>query len=640
MNYHANLDFEYPLLNSINTHHYFKEQIILLYYNFTRKNNDIQNLSIIFDNLLCSLKKYIMNDKHGDYKQIEGNPPKNHYLNYLILIYRMIGQTRDCFYGKGEHDISYMLLTILYNYYPILAIYVLHKFVEPLSNGDLGYGSWRDIKYFCEYLRLNTRQSIHHPLIKYSIHLMNNALKRDYDTWNSVMDNYFQQIIRSSSFSSFETIKKPMSREHLTAVSKWIPREHTKFDWLNEMLVIDWFETYKSYILTSHTCVAGYYNALTKCKLLYRKMISKMNKVLDTTEIKLCSGKLDEIVPKHIPQILFMKNKNKLWFNNILDNTKMDFVTNNNNSIKNKCANDFQRHFEKKFFLLSPFDPNRISNNNIPNDVPLHLFIKEAYNLYKLKKSSANKFSDTKGSQILLLKIDILNHQWNQISSILGHRCLNDFIPIIDTSFEINNLSDAFFSSIGLAFLICSRSSLGKRIIAIDHQPSWINLDACSDLFSMTTTIFDCIINNCNTNYNIYEAFHLIITSMDETKMSYRKIANLSLVLFHHFPLTSDFHSLVTDLFSKKGIVSSRGKPFPVPRVIYWNISNKICSQLPFKITDENVYSLSGMSCSLFRHLYNLDLSYCNMNSYEMICKILNNSRYDDLGNYILDLYS
>ena len=95
-------------------------------------------------------------------------------------------------------------------------------------------------------------------------------------------------------------------------------------------------------------------------------------------------NQLDEIIPENIPQILFMKNKNKLWFDNILNNTKIDFVTNNINCIKNKCANEFQRHFEKKFYLLSPFEPNREPNKNIPTDVPICFIIKEAYKLYKL----------------------------------------------------------------------------------------------------------------------------------------------------------------------------------------------------------------------------------------------------------------
>lgn len=677
MNSTSNLDY-----NCSNKHHFCKEQIILLYYNITRKNNDVDNnnsLSIIFDNLLGSLKKYIhldnrniklMNNKGKKNNKTEKST-ENQYIQYLVLIYKMVGYTRDCFYGKGEHELSYMMLTVLYKYYPILAIFALHKFIQqPIHNnddnrnnkkncnnsGEQSYGSWRDIKYFCEYLRCNTTESIRHPLIKYSIRFMNNALKKDYDNWNNVLDSYFQKIISSSSFSSIENIKKPLAREHLSAVCKWIPREYKKFDWLNEMLVIDWFETYKPYYLSSHKSVAGYYNSLNKCKLLYRKMVSKLNKALDTTEIKLCSNQLDEIIPKNIPQIMFMKNKNKLWYNNIIDNSKLEFITNNNKSLKQKCSFEFQRHYEKKYFLLSPFQHNREHNKNIPNDIPISLIIREAYNLYKLQKSFENNPNIINGSQNIQLKIDILNHQWNQISSIIGTELLNDFIPIVDISFEMNKISDHFFSSIGFAFLICCRSSLDKRIISIDHQPTWVNLDNCNDLFSMISTFFNSITSSSNTNYNIAEVFDMIIDCISETKMSYRKTAKLSLVLFHNNNLSTNFHSLITELFYAKGIRSSRGKPFPTPRMVYWNISNSNFCELPFNITDKNVFSLSGLSSSLIRHLYLLDNVFIdksssdvtnnssnngnNSNSYDLICNILNNDRYDILGNYLMKLYN
>jgi hypothetical protein len=662
------------LNNNIDNHVFYKEQIVILYYNLTRKNNDTTELSMIFDNLLCSLKQHIHLElpkpttKKTKTKKVNTAPyeKQNQYIQYLVLLYKMVGQTRDCVYGKGEHDLSYMMLTVFYKYYPVLAIFALHKFVQPLYNGEdielgkhgelghCGYGSWRDLKYFCEYLRCNTRESIHHPLIKYCVQMMNNTLKKDFDTWNDVLDNYFQQIIRSSSFSSIETIKKPVAREHLSCVCKWIPREYKKFDWLNEMLVIDWFETYKPYYLTSHKSVAGYYNSLSKCKLLYRKMVSKLNKVLDTTEIKLCSNQLDEIIPKNIPQIMFMKNKNKLWYNNIIDNTKIDFVTNNVKTMKQKCANDFHRHYEQKFFLLSPFEPNRKHSKIVPMDLPISLLIKEAYKLYV----QGSVQGSVQGCQPIQLKIDILNHQWNQISSIIGTDTLNNFIPIIDISFDMDKLSDAFFASIGLAFLICCRSSLGKRIITIDHKPTWINLEHCSDLFSMISTFFGSIKSASNTNYNVIEAFDMIIDCITETKMSYRKIAKLSLVLFHQNNLSCNnsstiFHTLITDLFYTKGLCSSRGKPFPTPRIVYWNISDSGCSQLPFTPfrisnatpTNDNVFVLSGLSSSLIRHLYLLD-NVCPISpknhhsniSYDLIYNILDNNRYDVLGNYLINL--
>jgi len=624
-------------------HDYFKEQIVLLYYNLTRKDNDNNNnknnnindipaLSLLLDNILYSLKKSI----HKSSKQ---------YLQYLVLLYKMIGHTRDCFYGKGEQTLSYMMIAVLYKYYPVLSIYVLHKFVQPLSNGELGYGSWRDIKYFCEYLRCNSVASIHHPLIPYCIRLMNNALKKDYDTWNDVLDNHFQKIIRSSSFSSLETLSKPIAREHLSSVSKWIPREYKKMDWMHEMLVLDWFKNYKPYILSSHTCVASYYNAINKCKLIYRKMVSKLNKVLDTTEIKVCSNNLDSIIPKHIPQIMFMKNKNKLWYSNIScdTNPSLTFFTNNDKIMKQKCAQSFQHHFENKYYLLSPFQPNRLHNKNIPMDVPISFFIKEAYFLYKMQVSqSSGSFQcceSSQSSQNVQLKIDILNQQWKQLSSILDYEILKDFIPLIDISFDIDKYSDAFFSSIGLAFLISCRSSLGKRMIVIDHHPTWINLEKCNDLFSMISTFFDSIISNSNTNYNVFEAFEMIIQCMDETKMSYRKIENVSLVLFHHHNLSCNFHSLITDLFHLKGLKSSRGKPFPTPRIFYWNISNSVCS-LPFHLDrQKNAFVLSGYSSSLIRSLYLFRSNKTQpKDTFDFVTNILNSSRYDDLEKYIFTL--
>jgi hypothetical protein len=274
-------------------------------------------------------------------------------------------------------------------------------------------------------------------------------------------------------------------------------------------------------------------------------------------------------------------------------------------------------------------------------DLPISLLIKEAYKLYVQ--------SSVQGSQPIQLKIDILNHQWNQISSILGTDTLNNFIPIIDISFDMDKLSDAFFASIGFAFLICCRSSLGKRIITIDHQPTWINLDNCSDLFSMISTFFGSIKSASNTNYNVVEAFDMIIDCITETKMSYRKIAKLSLVLFHQNNLSCQFHSLISELFYTKGLCSSRGKPFPTPRIVYWNISGSGCCQLPFTSfrisnetpTNDNVVILSGLSSSLIRHLYLLECEnenhHSNM-SYDLIYNILNNNRYDVLGNYLIEL--
>ena len=73
----------------------------------------------------------------------------------LLMLYKMIAQTRDIIAGKGEYNLSFMQLAIWYQYYPMLAMEAFKLFVlfekNPLSHQ---YGSWKDIKYMCQYLKL------------------------------------------------------------------------------------------------------------------------------------------------------------------------------------------------------------------------------------------------------------------------------------------------------------------------------------------------------------------------------------------------------------------------------------------------------------------------------------------------------
>ena len=610
---------EYPALetSSNNTQEFFKEQIVYLYYNLSRKEpEDIQYLAIFFDNLLCSLKKYI-------------HKSPSEYSIYLIQLFKILGQTRDCFHGKGEHESSYMLISIWYKYYPVLAIFALHKFVKQISDSSLGYGSWRDIKYLCEYLRLNTKDGMNHPLVGYAIQFMNKELKLSIDSWNDELDYYFFKLSKCNSMDDVENLVKPNPRKYLSSLIKWIPRENKKFDWIHEKIVIDWFNTYKPYMLSSFHYYEDYYAALDKCKMKYRQMIAKLNRRIDTTEIKMCSRQWDTILPQNIPQIAMLKNKGHLFYNNLVNNNIV--MREPLAAKKRQCSQNFQKHFEKKFFIMEPFDFLRKHSNNIPNTPPISLLVKEAFSL--LQKIPLIQYSP--GSQNIDLQIDILNCQWKQLTSILGSFELTDFIPMIDFSFDTIHNPDAFYTSIGLALLIAERTSIGKRLIVIDHIPSWVNLESCSDFFSMIRLLEKTTNSIKHTHCNYEAAFELIIEAINDTNMPYRNISNLSLVLFHCSPLTEDFHNIIRDLFVYKGITGSRKKALPAPRIIYWNMA-KNCSPIPCsQYSIPNSFFLSGFSSSLIHQLFSIQSFDINKNSYDLISKILEDTRYDVLGNYI-----
>jgi len=591
---------QFPVLSPMmNDTKYFEENIILCYYNITR-HQDSKEFSDFFDHLLGSLKKKIQFDSPS-------------FFPYLCLLYRLLGQSRDCIMGKGEHDISYSMLAIWYKYYPVLAIFAVHAFVKQIEKNQ-PYGSWRDIKYLCDYLRKYTSQGEEHPLIHYCIRMMNTALHNDIHLWNQLLSAYFLEIYNSSSIEDIEKIYKPLAREHLSAVAKWIPRENKQFDWVHERLVNDWFETYHPTMELS----------LSERKMNYRKIIAKLNKDIDTTEIKLCSQKWDEIVPKNIPQLSLSKHQSHLYHNNIQLNNYFTEYTHSRYE-KKICAQHFHNHFEEKFFVKT--EPTHLSR---PTTIAVSQFVKEAFAIIKRQHSDIAKYSCSQHYQI---QIDILNKQWLHLSSTIGVAPLKQFIPLVDFSFDMSNQPEQFYTSIGLAILIGERSSYGKRILAIDHEPIWINLQYCNDLFSMVLTIYNHTNSYCRTHYNIEKAFDLILTSIVDTKMSCYHISQLSIVLFdNHNHQADDFQKTIVELFRNKGILYTPRKiPLPMPRIIFWNIAETF-SSFPFHYNTMNTFFISGLSVASFEQLYVLSN---RQSTFQVISNILGNRRYDLLENYI-----
>ena len=103
-------------------HDYFKERVQYFFFNFTRKSNrySIQLLHSQFKDTLSILKKNIISTNY---------PTDLTY--YLELFYCMIAQTRDIVYGKGERELSYMLIYTFYDFYPSLTFYLIQRLVYP-----------------------------------------------------------------------------------------------------------------------------------------------------------------------------------------------------------------------------------------------------------------------------------------------------------------------------------------------------------------------------------------------------------------------------------------------------------------------------------------------------------------------------
>lgn len=182
----------------------------------------------------------------------------NGHSEYLIFMVGLIKCMRHQD-GFNKRLLSYCLLDILSEYYPDLANELFSTFVGSI-------GCWKDLKYFyhfsCEIGKESTSS-----VVEYSIQLANEQLKKD--------------LLRDIDISN---------------VAKWIPREKTKYKKLYNRLVLNYFyeHDYFKYSKTPNQKKL----VMNKAKMEYRKKLSKLNKQLDTVQIKQCSKQWQKINPQ------------------------------------------------------------------------------------------------------------------------------------------------------------------------------------------------------------------------------------------------------------------------------------------------------------------------------------------------------
>jgi hypothetical protein len=271
---------EFPkyCLSDISSH--FQEQIVYIYLNTIRKTSNIhiKDLASQFCELLLFLKQDLSENRY----------------KYIDLVYRLVLHTRDIIGGKGEHDVFYMMIYELHRLFPSLSIYLLHNYVGQ------SIGCWRDIKYLCNYVRSVSPWESDDSLIYSCIEIVNRQLKKDIESWRFSLN--------------------AGSRKHISNIAKWIPREKKRFNWLFEKLAINWCNNYGRWKLEDNNY--NYFSALNKCKRQYRKIIARMNKILDTTEIKQCYQLWDTINVDKVSKYTIMKQLFK-----IADYNFINFIT-------------------------------------------------------------------------------------------------------------------------------------------------------------------------------------------------------------------------------------------------------------------------------------------------------------------------
>lgn len=545
-----------------------REQIIQLSFQLTRASSTaiVSSLSERVDSILSTLKT--------DYQS--RRICKEVYIEYMSIMFKLIGQTRDIVDGKGEYTLAYMMLGIWNKHFPELARFAFRLFVQGSINSksdgesvEHPYGSWKDVKHLIMYLQLTgINDSV--ALENYAIELLNNQLKMD------------------------ETADVP------SLAAKWVPREKSKHSGLFSRLAKNYYSHYLSSALTESSLK----RATLKAKMDYRKLISSLNKKLDTVQIKQCANTWSDIDPTRQTSITLHKQK-KAFLNlnkrgeqrSLLDDRVL-------------CAEKFTEFAAKAARGEVSVKGKRVGLND---------FTKNAMNLIHSDQQTSSE-------------AQLLNAQWTNNSLQTG--ALGKMIAMVDVSGSM--IGDPLHAAIALGIRIAEKSMLGKRVLTFSASPNWVNLESCNDFISMVEVV-QMSAWGMNTNFNA--ALDLILDAIVQQALPAEDVEDMVLTILSDMQMDAADSSInssslidsITNKYAEAGIRVC-GKPYKPPHILFWNLSST--TGFPTMSTQQNASMMSGFSPALLNLFCEQGIDALQSCSpWSLFLKSLENARYDVLGD-------
>lgn len=531
----------------------YKETILAFYSKLSRKEDQ----KALSTQLLA-----LLTNKYVHYQIPETNT------TYLTILYQMIGQTRDIVNGKGEYTLTYMQLYTWYQVYPELAKQALESILET-------YGSWKDIKYLCAYIKeqekpkLNSTKYNCHPLILHAVKIANRQLWLD----------------------STKPLKTKQPDIDLSLVAKWIPREGSKFGWLFPILAQDYFEPYYTNAKTEE----AQKRADRKAKMNYRKLIANLNRRLNTVQIKQCANEWDTIDHSNATSITIQKQWNAFF--NRKANGKQRTIKDD----RVQCANNFRQ------FIYSPSSKDQTSSV-----VPVNT----CEGIKQIMRTLPPYYLD---------KVKLITNQTNN----------NRKIVMVDVSSSMDG--PALYAALALGTHIADTSLFGKQVMTFEPNSRWVTLWSntvsgkveellCApwggsiDFYQAFDLILKTIIEKRLSPKEVEGLVFIILTDMPIKQCQP-----------YHYTSFRHLVPMIEKLYVKEGL-RTVGKPYPIPHLLYWNI--KETNEFPSIDFNSNITIVSGFSPILVDEFIcnGMDALY-QYSPWNQLVKTLQTPQYQPLGD-------
>jgi Domain of unknown function (DUF2828) len=458
------------------------------------------------------------------------------FVELMTVAYKMVGHTRDIIDGKGEYSLAYMQVLVWNEFYPELARFVLTKFVS--SDGH-PYGSWKDIKYFCNYCR-SKKIPVSDPLLQHAFQLLLGQLRLD------------------------------ASSEKKSLAAKWVPRAKShRFGWIFNELAVVYF---KEYIETAKTNVQ-IDRAVNKAKMDFRKLLANLNRALDTTQIHQCDGTWSQIDHAKTTSITISKQKTAFL------NKKKDGTQRSENEDRIQCAENFTARIKKAAAGEVEMKGKRMG---------LNTFTVQARDII-FKRPSGD----------VQIEIDLLNSQWRDNATQTG--ALGPMVAMLDFSGSMDG--DPRDVAMALGCRVAEKSVLGKRVLSFSTNPTWHNLDGCDNFVDMIRVLHNGEVGYSTNFYGAFDRILDAIVEKkltpDQVESMILAIFSDMQIDDPNVGAPKNMDTFYESMERKYAETGERlwGTPFKPPHILFWNLRST--SGFPCLSSQKNVSMMSGFSPAL-----------------------------------------
>ena len=504
--------------------------------------------------------------------------------NVAKYLFKLVGHTRDIIDGKGERTLSYAGIMEWYKVNPSLAERLFDSFVYSLNtdgshNDGHQYGSWNDVKYFCNYVKKLTSNTNHH-MIEYAIRVMSSQISKDIQLFKN---------------------RKPVS-----LAIRHMPKQGKANGWLYRkiaMIIYPYHETARSQDSRD--------KAIHKAERELRKIYTEINRyALKTPQVFMASGEKGE------------GEWDKLEFGKMTSKTLRAYPKAFQNLTKKgeercleehrrRCADNYSTHMSAVSRGEAKVSGKRCNPYELVKDV------------FSLSYGTVN---DTEESRI--------NGQWkDKMSTALE---LGNFISIVDVSGSMTcDEGRPLYSAIGLGIRLAEKSRFRNRILTFHDRPSWVKLNE-KDTFCEKVRKIQHASWGMSTNF--YRAMSLILDTIVENNIPPSEVSDLVLAVFSDMQIdqgSQDGHTVsekVRRMYSDAGMRSQYREPYTPPHILWWNL--RTTSGFPEISSTKNTTMLSGFSDALLNAFFEKGTdALSNFTPKKMIYDILDKERYAPLDH-------